>query len=134
MAVHRESVGVESLCVVVANVLLDFLQSDSTDPAYCVCEIFFNNVLRDSHGLENLCRLVGLDCADSHFRRDFYDSIYDGLVVVVDCGVVVLVQNLLVDKLRDCLVRKIWVDRPCSVAKTHCGLVDITDFRALKDY
>ena len=74
------------------NAFVYFFKSYSHDGAYRIREIFVYNGFADSDSLKYLCRLVRLEGGYAHFRRYFYDSVEDSVVVVLDCGVVILVE------------------------------------------
>ena len=133
VGVDRKALVIPSLLVVVNDVLFNFAQADSAHAADGVGKIFFDNVLRDSNRLKNLRGLVGLHGADSHFGGDFYDAVYQSLVVVVNRGVVIFVQKLLVNQLGDRFVRKVGVHRARSVAQAHRRLVNVADFGAFQN-
>ena len=92
------------------------LQRNSPHAADSAGEIFVDDLLRDSYGFKYLAALVGLYRGDSHFGGDLYDAVEDGVVVVLDSRVVVLIQQLLLHQLAHCGMGQIGIDRRGPVA------------------
>ena len=133
VSIYRKSKRIKCLVVVEVYVVLDFFKSYSAYAAYCVRKVLVDDFLAYSHCLKNLRRLVGLNCRNTHFCGNFYDAVYNSLVVVVNRRVVVFVQKFLVDKFGYALVRKIRIYRTRTVAQNHCRLMNVAYFRRLKD-
>ena len=57
----------------------------------------------------------------------------DSVVVVIDCRVVILIEDSLVDHLSDALMCEIRIDSTCTEAQKCCHLVNITGLAALDD-
>ena len=133
MAVFCEAVRIPSLVVMINNIFFDFFECDTTNAADCVCKVFFGDFRGNTDSLKNLCRLIRLNRTDSHLCADFYDSVDNRKIVVVDCCVIIFVQNLLVDKLSDCLMSKVRIYSPCTIAQAHCCLMNISHFGTFKN-
>ena len=132
ICVHRKTKRIKGTVVMVAHVLLNLFKSDTADGAHGVRKVKVNHVLRNSHRLKNLRRLIGLYRAYSHLRRNLHDAVQKGRVVVVNRSVIVLVQNLFVNQLGNALVRKIGIHRPGTIAQNHRRLMHVPNLRALK--
>ena len=59
------------------------------------------DLFADANRLKNLAALIGLDGGNAHLGGDLYDAVQDGVVVVLHGCVVVLVQQALVDELKN---------------------------------
>ena len=124
---------IECLIVSEKDSLGDLIQSDSAYAAYDACEVLIYYVLADSDSLENLCRLVRLQCGDTHLCRCLNDAVKDRIVIIVDCRVVILVDDSLVDHLSNALVCKVRIDRTRTESEQSCHLVNVTGLAALDD-
>ena len=133
MRVYRKTKRIKRLVVMEVYIVLNFLKSYSAYAAYCVRKVLVDDFLAYSHCLKNLRRLVGLNCRNTHFCGNFYDAVYNSLVVVVNRRVVVFVQKFLIDKFGYAFVRKIRIYRTRTVAQNHCRLMNVAYFRRLKD-
>ena len=124
---------VVSLIVMEVHIVLDFFERNAFHAAHRVRKISVDDVAIYAHRLKNLRGLIRLNRGNAHFRRNFDDSIQNCLVVILDCGVIILVQNLFVDEFSNALVRQIRIDCARSVSQNHRGLMHIAHLRALKD-
>ena len=79
----------------------DLPQADASHPGDRVGEVLVDDLLGDADGLKDLGGLVGLEGGDAHFGGDLHDAVEDGVVVVVHRRVEVLVQQALLDELRE---------------------------------
>ena len=124
---------IECFIVSEKDSLGDLFQSDSAYTAYDACEVLIYHVLADSDSLEDLCRLVRLQCGDTHLCRCLNDAVKDRIVIIVDCCVVILIEDSLVDHLCDTLMCEIRIDSTCTESEQCCHLVNITGLTALDD-
>ena len=131
--VYSEAGRVKALIVMIAYILFNFLKANTANTAYCICKIFFYNILGNSNCFENLSRLVRLNCRNSHLCSNLYNAVNNSLVVVVDCSVIILVQNLLVNEFGNCFVSKVRIDCTGTVAKTHCSLMNVANLGSLQN-
>ncbi len=92
------------------HLLFNILHGDTTDAAYRIGKIFIDNVLVNTNGFKNLRALIRLDSADAHLGGDFDDAVQNGIVVVVNRSIIVLIQHMIVNQLLDGLLRQIRVD------------------------
>ena len=113
--------------------LADFLQPNALHRAYRAGEIGVDYVLANTDGLEDLSRLVGLQGGNAHFRCNFDDPMEDGVIVVVNGLVGILVQPVLFYQLRHAFLGEIGVDGPCTVAKKGCKMVNISGLCGFQD-
>ena len=95
-------------------------------------EVFVNDRLVDADGLKDLGGLIGLEGGDAHFGGDLHDAVEDGGVVVGHGGVVVLVQQALLDELHNGLLRQIGVNGPGAVAQQGGKVVDVPGLGGLQ--
>ena len=70
---------------------------------------------------------------NAHLGGDLHDAVEDGVVVVLHGGVVVLVQQTLVDQLSDGLVCQIGVDGAGTVAQQGGKVVHLPGFGAFQN-
>ena len=107
MLIYSKTVWIKALIVVIKNIFFNFLKSYSTYTANSICKIFFYYIFSYSNSFKNLCRLIRLNCGNTHFSSNFYNAIYNSFVVIVNCSVIILIQNLLVNKFGNCFVSQI---------------------------
>ena len=55
------------------------------------------------------------------------------VVVIVNSGIVVLVEKVVIDKLVDCFLCKIGVDCTCTVAEQCCKVVNLSRLSAFEN-
>ena len=133
VSVDCKSKWIECLVVMEVYIFRNFLKADTADTANCICKVKVNYILCNTNCFKNLCRLVRLNCADTHLCGDLYDATDNTLVVVVDCCVIVLVQKFLVNEFCNCFMSKVWVDCTGTIAQEHCTLMNIAYFCRFKD-
>ena len=92
-----QSHWIKGMIMAEGNTLCDFLQADSADPANGSGEVLINHFFRETDGFEDSCRLVGLQGGDTHLRCSLYNAGQDRLIVVLDCSMVILIQDAKVD-------------------------------------
>ncbi len=124
--IRAQSQRIKGMVVAEGNALLNFLNADSADAGNRAGKILLDHITGQTDGLENACRLVGLDGGNSHLRRNLDNAGQQCLVVVLDGNVVILVQNSLVNQLGNALMCQIRVDGPGTEAKERCHLVHIS--------
>ena len=127
--VAAQAQGVEGPAVVVIHQLSDLLQTHAPHPAEGTSEILVHHHPVNAHCLEDLGRLVGLDGRDTHLGGDLHDAAEDGLVIVLHRGVVILVQQTLVNEGADGRMGQIGVHRPGTVAQQRGEVVHVPGFR-----
>ncbi len=91
--VHRQTQGVKGPVVAVGDALLQLLDPDAADPAGDAGKILVDDLVGQADGLENPGRLVGLNGGYPHFCRYFYNTVQQGLVIIIDGRVQVLIQQ-----------------------------------------
>ena len=133
VSVNCKSEWIKCLVVVEVYIFRNFLKADTADTANCICKVKVDYIFCNTNGFKNLCRLVRLNCADTHLCCNLYDAADDTLIVVVDCCMVILVQKLLVNEFCNCFMCKIRIDCTGTVTKEHCTLMNIAYFRRFKD-
>ena len=128
MCIYCKTCRVKALVMIIANVFFNFFKANSTNTANCVSKIFFYNVLCNSNCFKNLSTLIRLNCRNTHFCCNLYNSVYYSLVVIINCSMIILIQKLLVNKFCNCFMRKVWIYCTCTIAQTHCCLMNIAYF------
>ena len=124
---------VEGRVVLRLDVGLNVLKVDAAHPADRAGEVLVDDFLRDADSLEDLAALVALDRGDAHLGGDLHDAVEDGLVVVVHGGVVVLIQQTLIDELADGLMGQIGVDGTGTIAQQGGEVVHLVGFGAFQN-
>ena len=124
---------VEGCVVQGLHVSLNVLEADAAHTAHRAGEILVDDVLGDADGLEDLAALVALDGGDAHLRGDLHDAAQHSLVVVVHGGVIILVQQAVVDELADGLMGQIGVDGTGTVAQQSGKVMHFMRLGALED-
>ena len=97
------------------RVFRDVFQGDSFYPAYGSRKITVDNFSGNSDRLEYFRSLVGLNRGNPHFRGYFYDSMEDGMGVVLHRRVILLVQKSLFNQFAYGLYRKVWIYRTGAI-------------------
>ena len=69
-----QSQGIKSLAVALVHILCDILQGNSAHAAHSSGEIFLDNILGNTDGLEDLGTLIRLDRGNTHLGSDFYNA------------------------------------------------------------
>ena len=131
--VHAEAKRVECMVMPPLYALGDLLEADAADRADRVGEILVDGGLRNADRLENLRRLIGLQRRNAHLGRNLDDAVQNGIVVVLDGGVIVLIQSAAFNALGDAFLRKIRVDRPRAVAEQRGKVMHIARLGALQN-
>ena len=121
------------MVVTVLDPFPDFFQANSAHFTDRVGEVVVHDVLLDSNNFENLGRLVRLERGNTHLGGDFYDSVEDRLVIVVNGSMRVLVQKAVPHALFNALLCKIRVDGTGAVAEERSKLVDRARLRRLQN-
>ena len=103
----------------------DLGQADAAHPGDGIGEVFVNDRLVDADGLKDLGGLIGLEGGNAHLGGDLYDAVENGGVVVGHGGVVVLVQQTLLDELHDGFLSQVGVDGTGAVTQQGGEVVDI---------
>ena len=115
------------------HIRLNVLQTDAAHTADRAGEVLVDDILGDADRLKDLAALVALDGGDAHFGGDLHDAVQHSLVVVIHGGVVILVQQTLVDELGNGIVGQIGVDGAGTVAQQGGKVVHLVGLGALKD-
>ena len=131
--VSLQAQGVKGMVVAEGHALLDLPDADPADAADCAGEILVHHFSAQANGLENAGGLVGLNGGDAHFGRDLDNASQEGCIVVLDCCVIILVQNSQIDQFSDALMGQVGTDCPGAEAQEGGDLVDIPGLAALQD-
>ena len=115
------------------DALGDVLYANAADPRHGTGEVLLHQLLAETDCLEDLRGLVGLDRRNTHLRGDLYDTAQHGLVVVLDRGMVILIEDADVDHLRDALMGEVRVDGTRTEAEDGRELMDIARLARLED-
>ena len=94
----------------------DILQGNAAYTADGSCKVFINDFLGDTNSFKNLGSLIGLYGRDSHLGSDLYNAVDHSAVVVIDCRIIIFVQQLFLDQFLDGLQRQIRVYRAGAVS------------------
>ena len=97
--INAESQRVKCMAVAVLNALVNFFKPYTAHAAYGVCKVFINYFFTYAYRLKYLRGLVGLNCGNTHFRGDFYNTVKYGTVIIAYCGVVILIEQFFINKL-----------------------------------
>ena len=106
---------------------------DTTDTADRICEIFIDHFFINADCLKNLRSLIRLDCGNSHFGSNLYDSAKDSLIVIFHSCIIILIQHLAVDQLMDRIQCQIWVDRTCTITKQCSKMMHFSWFAGFQN-
>ena len=97
--INAESQRVKCMAVAVLNALVNFFKPYTAHAAYGVCKVFINYFFTYAYRLKYLRGLIGLNCGNTHFRGDFYYAVKYCVVIISYCGVVILIEQLFINKL-----------------------------------
>ena len=106
---------------------------DTTDTADRICEIFIDHFFINADCLKNLRSLIRLDCGNTHFGSNLYDSAKDSLIVIFHSCIIILIQHLAVDQLMDRIQCQIWVDRTCTITKQCSKMMHFSWFAGFQN-
>ena len=95
--VDIQSQRVKGSVVLRFHIGLNVCHAHTAHTAHRAGKVFVDDLLRDAHSLKDLAALVALDGGNAHLGGDLHDAVEDGVVVVLHSGVIVLVQQTLVD-------------------------------------
>ena len=115
--IHLQIQRIKGMVVVILHRLPHLLQPDTAHLADGMGKVLVDDILTDPHRLEDLCRLIGLDGGHAHLGGDLHDAPEDGVVVVVDGGMGILVQKAQFHAFLNALVGKVRADGPGTVAQ-----------------
>ena len=115
------------------HVGLNVLQTDAAHAADRAGEVLVDDIPGDADRLKDLAALVALDGGDAHLGGDLHDAVQHSLVVVVHGGVVILVQQTLVDELGNGVVGQIGVDGAGTVAQQGGKVMHLAGLGALQN-
>ena len=115
------------------HIRLNVFQTDTAHTADRTGEVLVDDILGDADRLKDLAALVALDGGDAHLGGDLHDAVQHSLVVVIHGGVVILVQQTLVDELGNGVVGQIGVDGAGTVAQQGGKVVHLVGLGTLKD-
>ena len=118
--------------VVAVHHVGDLLETDAAHPGHGVGKVLVNHIPLDADGLKDLGGLVGLEGGDAHFGGDLHNAVEDGGVVVGHGGVVVLVQQALLDEFHNGVLCQIGVDGPGAVAQQGGKVVHVPGLGGLQ--
>ena len=116
------------------NVILNILQSNTTDSAHRVGKVFVNNRLIDTKGLEDLGALVGLDGGNSHLCCNFDDTTDDCMIVIIHSSIIILVQHMLINKLLNGILCQIWIDGTGTKTKEGCKMMHLSGLSGFQNH
>ncbi len=131
--VRSESERVKCLIMTPGDIFLNFPHSDAARSALRAGEVFVDDLLRKADGLEDTGGLIRLQCTDSHLCSSFDDAVEECLVIVLDGGVIILVQDADIDQLRDALLCQVRIDRAGTEAEERRHLMDVAGLAALEN-
>ena len=131
--VSREAEWIKRAVVQRGDILFDFIQTDPSDAADRTGEVGVDKVLRQTDGLEDFCRLIGLQRADPHLGGDLDNTVQNGLVVIRYGSIEILVQSAGTDQFSDALMGEIRTDGARAESQCHSELVNVPWLRTLQD-
>ena len=122
-AVDIQAQGVKGFLMAGFQILLDILDRDAAHAGDGVRKVFVHDLFRDAQRFKNLAARVGLDGGNAHLGRDFDNAREDGLVVILDGGIVIFVEQAVGNQPADGLLRQVRVDGCCAVAQERCEVM-----------
>ena len=115
------------------DIIFNIFNGNSADTADRIGKIFINNLFVDTDCLEDLRSLVRLDRRNSHLSSDLDDTGNDCMVVIIDCCVIILIEHVLIHKLLNRILCKIWIDCAGTKAEQCCKMMYLTRLAGLQD-
>ena len=113
------------------HLTLNILNRNTSDPADGIGKILLNYFSADSNCLKNLRALIGLYGRDSHLGGNLDDAVQNCAVIVVNGGIIILVQHAVLNQLMNTILRQIRIYRAGSVAKKGREMMHLPGLRAL---
>ena len=83
------------------HVVFDILQGDAADPADSSCEIFVDQFTAQTDGFKVFGALIRLQSGNAHLGSDLDNAVKNGVIIVIDSGIIVLVEKIIMDQLVD---------------------------------
>ncbi|MPM52524.1 hypothetical protein SDC9_99284 [bioreactor metagenome] len=126
--------GVEGPVVVPLHALANLCKAHAPHPADGVGKIPVDHGGVDTHALENLGGLVGLNGGNAHFGGNFHDAVENGAVVIADGGAGVLVQKAHRHQLRHAFLREIGIHGLRAIAQQRGKMMHVPRLRAFQNH
>ena len=98
------------------NRFLHVLDGNAAHTADRAGEIFVDKFLAESDGFKYLRAVIGLDGGNAHLGGDLDNAVKNRVIVIVHSGVVILVEQIVMNQLVNGLLREIGIDRARAVA------------------
>ena len=124
---------VECLLVAGFQVVLDVADGNAAHTADGVGKVLIHYLVAQTQRFKNLAALVGLDGGNAHLGGNLDDAGQNGFIVVVHGGIVIFVQQTLIDQLADSLLCQIGVDGAGTVAQQGGKVVHLPGLGALQN-
>ena len=88
---------IEGLLMAILDILLDIRHRKTADAGYGIGKISIDHILIDADCLEDLTALIALNRGDAHLGGDLDDAVQYGFIIIIYRGIVVLLQESLLD-------------------------------------
>ena len=124
---------VECLFVAGFQVVLDVADGNAAHTADGVGKVLIHYLVAQTQRFKNLAALVGLDGGNAHLGGNLDDAGQNGFIVVVHGGIVIFVQQTLIDQLADGLLCQIGVDGAGTVAQQGGKIMNLAGLTAFQD-
>ena len=131
--VHPQVQRIEGMVMPPLDPLGDLLQANARHRADGIGKVAVDDLFADAHRLKNLGGLVGLQGGNAHLGGDLHNARQNGLVVVRNGLVAVLVQHIPLHQLLNAVLGQVGIDGPGTVAQQGGEMVDIPGLRAFQD-
>ena len=110
------------------------LHGNAPNAAHRVGKILINHFAGYAHSLKNLGAVVGLNHRDSHFRRNLYDSVDNGVVVILHSRIVIFIQDPCVDEFMDTVLGKIGINGTCTIPQKGSKIMDFSGLTGFQNH
>ena len=91
--IHRKSHRIERPVMTISNPGFELFYSDASDTADHAGKVFVDDFIGQTDCLKYPCRLIGLNCRNTHLGCNLHNAAKQGFVVIHDCRVLILVQK-----------------------------------------
>ncbi len=108
---------VKSLRMERVYLIFNVLYGNTAHTADGMWEILADHILINTDCLKDLGAFVGLYGTDPHLGCNLHDTVYDRIVIILHCRIVVLIQHMIVNQLPDGVLCQIGIDRAGPIAQ-----------------
>ena len=114
--------------MIIVYLCRNVLYADAAYPAYGSGKIFRNHFLGNADGFKDLGSLIGLNGGNPHFGCNLHNSVKNGGIVIVNGGIVILAEQIFLNKLSNGVQCQIGIDRTGTIAQQRGKMMHLSGF------